>query len=89
MIPVNFPQANIKFCPPIDLDESQCFTIHGFRSQVQGGSVDGAALCVTAWTPSPEELAVINEGRPIFLTFLGGIPPHFLSTSFEAATKPS
>jgi hypothetical protein len=29
---------------------------------------------ITAWFPSPEELAVLNAGAPIYLTILGGRP---------------
>lgn len=50
--------------------------------------MDGAGVNVVAWKPTPEELELIKVGKPIFLTFVGGIPPHFPSMSFGEATNP-
>lgn len=86
MIPVKFDQANCAFGPPPDLAESQCRTIHGFIGEVANGSVDGAKFIVTAWKPTPEELAELNAGGAVFLSFLGGLPPHLATTNFQAAT---
>ena len=86
MTPIKFPQANVAFGPPPDLKESQCRTIHGFIGEVSQGSVEGSALVVTAWQPTPEELAELNAGGAVFLSFLGGLPPHLATTSFQAAT---
>ena len=89
MNPTNFDQANTLFGPPPDLDESQCRSIPAFQGTVNGGSVDGASLTVVCWQPTPVELARLAEGRPIFLTFIGGLPPHYPSMSFEEAVNPS
>jgi len=71
------------------MDESQVFTIHAFSGTVNGGNLDGAPVVVTAWLPTPEELEQIKQGKPIFLTFIGGLPPHYPSMDFKEATQPS
>jgi len=89
MNPTDFPQANAVFGPPMDLEESQCQRIPCYSGKVRGGSVDGSDIVVTAWLPTPEELAVLNAGKPLFLSFLGGLPPHFLTVDFGQATHPA
>jgi len=89
MTPVEFPEANARFHAPADLAESQCLTISAYHGVVRGGSVDGSPLVVTCWQPTPEELARLNAGGPIYLSFIGGLPPHFVTVSFEEATHPA
>lgn len=90
MNPTNFPQANAHFVAPKDLDESQCLGIHAFKGLIKGGSVDGSPVVVTAWLPTPEELAVLNSGKPLFISWLGGgLPPHYPSVDFKTATHPT
>lgn len=64
-------------------------TIHAYQGKVNGGSVDGSQIVVTAWRPSPEEVKAIIEGSLIFLSFLGGLPPHFATTEFQQAINPT
>ena len=85
MIPIKFPEANTTFGAPSDMDESQVMTIPGFAGQVTGGSCDGMPVVVVAWRPTPEELRDIVDGKPIFLSVFGGLPPHYMATSFEQA----
>jgi len=89
MNPTHFPQANIKYGPPLDLEESQCMTIPAFVGEVKTGSCDGCQLVVVAWLPTPQELAQLNLGNPIYLSVIGGLPPHFLTVDFEQATHPA
>jgi hypothetical protein len=89
MIPIQFPEANTRYGPPPDLAESQCMTIHAYQGTVERGSVEGAAIVVVAWKPSPQEIEAMLAGKPIFLSCLGGLPPHFLSTDFETAINPT
>ena len=86
MDPVTFPESNCKFGHPPDLAESQCLTIPAYRGKIVGGSVDGSDVVVVAWQPSPEELGQLAAGKPIFISMLGGLAPHFLTTDFNAAT---
>jgi len=88
MTPVLFPQCNAAFGPPSDLDESQCATIPAYVGEVKRGSVEGSKIVVVAWLPTPEELAIIKAGGPIFLSMMGGLAPHFVTTSFEEAIAP-
>lgn len=89
MIPHAFPECNITFTPPEGLDESQVMSIAAFTGGVKQGSIDGVPITVVAWTPTEHERKVLALGNPIYLTFIGGLPPHYPSTSFEEATHPA
>lgn len=90
MIPIKFPESNIAFRPPPDLEESQCGTVHGFTGEIQGGSCDGCPVLVVAYRPTAEELEAINNGACIYLSMISdGLPPHFLTTDFNQATHPA
>lgn len=88
MKPVTFPEANAHFGPPPGIAESQVVPIHAYTGVVDRGSMEGSPLTVTAWKPTAEELAVLNEGAPIFLTFIGGLPPHMATVDFQQAILP-
>jgi hypothetical protein len=89
MIPVRFPQANVAFKHPEGLDESQVRTVMAYTGPVVGGSVDGETMVVVAWQPDPMDLVRLQAGAPVYLTTLGGLPPHFLTTDFDTATHPA
>jgi hypothetical protein len=90
MIPTQFPESNCRFCAPEDLAESQCGTIHAYLGKIERGSVEGSPVIVTAWLPTPEELAALNAGKPIFISFLTGqLPPHFTCMEFNQAINPA
>ncbi len=89
MTPTHFEQANRQYGPPPSLTEGQCRTISAHVCEAANGSVDGAFMVVTAWKPNERELAALNAGQPVFLTCLGGLPPHFITTSFQEATNPA
>lgn len=89
MIPIKFPEANKPYGAPADFEESQVCTIWAYEGEVVGGSVDGTKQVVVAWKPTEEELKRINNGGAIYLTFMGGLPPHYPSTSFWEATHPA
>lgn len=85
-----FPEANRKFGPPPDLQESQVHTIAAYVGIVEKGSVEGSPIIIVAYEPNEQELQDIIEGKPIFLSIMGtGLPPHFLSTDFFSATHPA
>lgn len=89
MTPADFPEANTTFGPPPHMHEEQVKTVRGFAHYVQGGSCDGSPQVVVAWLPNEEELRAINEGKPIFMSMLDGLLPHYLSTTFHDATHPA
>lgn len=89
MIPVDFPEANTNFKAPASLEESQVAPVRGYHGIVERGSVEGLPVVVVAWQPDAEDLTALNQGKPIFLSTLGFLPPHFLSTSFEEAKQPA
>jgi hypothetical protein len=89
VIPAMFNEANFRFMAPDGLEESQVRTIPGFRGPIIGGSLDGEQMTVVAWKPDNQELARLMKGDPVFLSVLGGLPAHFLTTSFAEATNPA
>lgn len=89
MTPVSFVQANANFSAPSDLHEQQVRTIPAFKGEVKFGSCDGVPLVVVAWKPDERELQALNAGEPVFLSCIGGLPPHFLTVSFTEATNPA
>ena len=89
MNPINFKEANTKFGPPKELAESQCLTIPAHVTRAHGGSVDGAEIVVVAWEPTAEERERIITGSPIFISMIGGLSPHYLTTSFSEAINPA
>lgn len=86
MIPSDFDESNMTFRSPEDL-EGSCLEIKGYVGEVQGGIFDGSPQMIVAWMPTEEEFDLINEGCPIFLSVIGGLPPHRLCVSFEEAKK--
>ena len=89
MNPVKFPQANCRFGPPPDMSEAQVQTIYAYKDEAKKGSCDGSQMVVVAWKPDAHEIERINAGCPIFLTVLGGLPPHFITTDFRKAVNPA
>ena len=87
MIPVKFPEANSSFGPPEGMSEAQVATVAAFVGEMKGGTLDGARLVVTAWMPTAEELEQLIQGGPLFLTVVGGLPPHCITTDFKEATN--
>lgn len=88
MTPIVFREANKIIGPPTDLDESQCRSIPAYVSHVKGGSVDGALQVVVAWMPNDADRAAIASGGPVFISMIGGLAPHMLTTTFHDATHP-
>ena len=89
MKPIQFEQANSKMGPPDELVESQCGTVATFKTQIVGGSCDGLPLCVVAWRPDESDIHTLVKGGVVFVSVIGGLPPHFLTTDFHSATHPA
>ena len=89
MMPTDFPESNKVFGPPADLVDSQCARIPAYEGENRTGSCDGLPCVVVAWKPTDREIKDIVAGSPIFMTVLGGLPPHFLTTNFAEATNPA
>lgn len=87
MQPTDFPQANTTFGPPPDMAESQVKPVRAYVGRVKGGSCDGAPLVVTAWFPDATDLERLRKGHPVYVAFIGGLPPHLTATSFEDVTN--
>ena len=80
-----FPEANCVFLRPPDLDSSQCFDIPAFCGEQNKGTLDGSVFVVVVWMPTEKELQQLNSGSAVYLTMLGGLAPHFITTSFSEA----
>jgi hypothetical protein len=89
MTPTTFPEANTVYGPPSDLEESQCMRIPAFSGTVERGAVEGAPIVVVAWQPTSEDIAAMRLGSPIYISMIGGLAPHFLTTDFHSATHPA
>jgi hypothetical protein len=83
MTPAKFPEPNSVFGAPADMHESQVGKIDAFRGQIVGGNIDGSEIVVVAWQPSPEEIEEIKNGALVYLKVIGGLPPHYIATSFK------
>lgn len=68
--------------------ESQVRVVPAFMGVVDRGSLEGITIVVTAWQPSAGDLEKLNQGGKVYLTFIGGLPPHMASTDFETAIHP-
>jgi len=88
MNPVSFKQANGVFGPPPELTKEQVCPIPVFVGQVMGGSCDGCTAVVVAWEPDEADLTALNQRGLIYLSCLGSLPAHTLTTSFESAVHP-
>ena len=82
MNPAHFPEANIKLKSPPDM-EGSCMEIAAWSGQIMNGMWDGTQAFVTCWEPTPEELEDLNNGGKVYLSVMGGMPPHNLSTIFQ------
>ncbi len=82
MEPSSFPESNVRYGPPPGMTEEQVATMDAFLGERLGGPIDGSTVVIVAWKPSPEDLVLLNEGGLIYLTCIGGLPPHSLSTRF-------
>jgi hypothetical protein len=86
MTPAKFPEANVQYGACEGFTESQIAMIPAYKGEAMAGSCDGAPCIISAWKPTERELAVLNSGGLVFLTVLGELPPHCLTTSFFEAT---
>lgn len=85
---IDFPDRNQIFRPPEGYSEEQIASAYAYVGEVKKESMDGQRIVVVAWKPTPEEIEAIVAGAPIYASFAGGLPPHFLTTSFiQAAFK--
>jgi hypothetical protein len=84
----NFPEANDSFGPPPGMAEVHCRRVPVFTRVIQGSVWDGCQQVVTAWKPNEEDLKRLNEGGLVYFSSMGGLTPHFLSTSFEETIAP-
>lgn len=65
--------------------QSQGYIGLPIRDEVVNCSVNGPTpAMVTAWFPTPEELAALNAGAPVHVRILGTVPPPMMLMTGEA-----
>lgn len=72
---VAHPSNNATLAPPAGMTPDQCQPLPITRvryTQLDGGDIPA---CVSYWQPSPEQLALLNAGRPVWLSVLGMTHP--------------
>jgi hypothetical protein len=89
MTSTDFPQSNKVFGPPAGMTEEQVRSMPAYVGETQVGSCDGSTCVIVAWQPDDREREAIANGSPIFLTCIGSLPPHFLTTNFAEANNPA
>lgn len=83
----DFPEANGCHGAPAGMSESNVKTLPSFKAKIEGGQFDDADMVVVAWRPSAEDLDRLSQGGLIYLSCIGGLPPHFLCTTFPEAVR--
>ena len=89
MTPVDFKEGNKIFGPPEGFTEGQVKPVRAYHGTVRTGSCEGAPCVVVAYQPDAYERQIIADGGSVFMTVLGGLPPHMLTTSFAQAVNPA
>jgi hypothetical protein len=81
---VDHPLWNTDIGPPKGLEESQVHRVKAYQGTVPGPhAIEGLPFTAVAWKPSKEELQDLLNGGNVYLTVIGGLPPHFLTTNIE------
>ena len=77
MNPIKHPSNNARLTPPPGITEEQCVTLHITRVSHQHPTQPDKLMAgvISYWQPSPEELAALNAGNPLFLSFWGATHP--------------
>lgn len=83
---IDFPERNQIFGPPEGFSEEQVKPAYAYVGEVKKDSMDGQRIVVVAWKPNEDEIRALIAGAPIYASFAGGLPPHFLTTSFLQAS---
>lgn len=80
MSPSNFPESNIVFKRPPDMDASQCFDIHGWQGEIDSGSLEGMPCTMVAYELDKEDLERLNNGGKIYMLLFGRMMMHTIAT---------
>jgi hypothetical protein len=91
MMPLEFKGTNVTFMIPNDLarNQTKARPIRGRILQVSTGPLDGLAVAIVAYKPNSLEISRLLAGEPVYISFLGGVAPHYVSTTLEEALNPS
>jgi hypothetical protein len=91
MMPLEFQGTNVTLLVPNDLIamKTKARSVRGRILQVAKGPLDGLAVAVVAYKPSPLDISRLLAGEPIYISFLAGVPPHYVSATLDEAIKPA
>lgn len=74
MHPIRHPTNDTAFHPPEGVSEEECQTLYATT-----GELNGHRCVWSFWTPTADELAALNAGRPVILGVWGDThPPVYL-----------
>lgn len=86
MTPTDFPESNSTFKAPEGWDDSQCQPIKAYHGDAHG-QLDGTKIIIVCWQPTAQERREIAAGANLYVTFVSGIVPHFITTEFKEASN--
>jgi hypothetical protein len=89
MNPIKFDECNTFFGPNTEMEDVKCEITPAWVGDAEGGSLDGLRMAVCAYKLDEHELKEILEGGYIYVTMVGGLSMHYMSTNFHDATHPS
>jgi hypothetical protein len=91
MMPLEIAGTNVTLMLPSDLlgNKTKARCVRARIVSIKNGPLDGLSVAVVAYKPSPLDVSRILAGEPIYISFLAGVAPHFLSTTLEEALNPS
>lgn len=77
MKPIQHSTSNDVLQPPPGMSREECRPLFITRVIYQNcGRINHSAHGVISfWQPSPEQLALLNAGKPVFLSFMGMTHP--------------
>jgi hypothetical protein len=77
MRPIQHESNNDVLLPPLGATREQCQALPITR--VLYSNPDSSARpihgVISYWTPSPEQLALLNQGKPVYLSCMGSTHP--------------
>lgn len=72
---VAHPSNNAELAPPEGMTPDQCQALTITRLVYDQAGGGGIPACVSFWRPTPEQMALLNSGRPVWLSVLGTTHP--------------
>jgi hypothetical protein len=77
MNPIQHPTSNDVLRPPAGMSREECRPLYITRVSYDHPWKTGVSTAgvISYWMPTPEQLALLNRGKPVFLSCLGQTHP--------------